>query len=113
VFGGQTPYPLPLGPKDYSQRPLQINIPQPLFRLIGGADQPESPVLQATHSAGQVDDFKDRNRLGSPASYRTNGFGHTYRSVSGDHNCIRSGGVGGTKARPQVVRILNTIQDED
>lgn len=112
MFTGQAPHAFAFRTHHQRQRPGKFALIKMVIRLAGGADDPHIMLLQQTQRTRQIGDADQRHGLRGTAGDLFGGGVQRRRAIARYYYRMDTGGVGAAQAGAKVMRIGNTIQNQ-
>ena len=113
-LGGQVSDTVAFGAKDDGQGAGQFCVEERLAGLvIACAGNPYAGILEFNQGVAEIVGLDDGERFRGAHSYLTHGFVDWSRVLLGDDDKGATCAFGRTDAGPEVMRVLNTIENQD
>ncbi len=112
-FGGEVADPLTLGAHDDGERTGQVGFVEGVIGLVGGGDALNIELFQGANKLVEVSDLHIGNAVGASAGDPADGFGQSDSAFAWGDDGGDAGGIGGSQAGPEVMRVFYTIEKEE
>lgn len=100
------------GAHDDADAAFEIDVVEALRGFIRCADEPDAEFFKLIHGAGEIGDANERDVLRAAAGHADDGFADGGRFVLGHDHGTDASGIGGAQAGTEIVRVLDTIEDQ-